>query len=215
MANPVHTTANGTKVLDPGTDRAAMIIMYRGLGIEAGKAYAYDTAEWLISQVKKSVSQSVLDQLILVAPFDYNQDCELCLQQAKKLIDKRGGKITSYSLCGFSRGGQPLYQNISRHNWTIIGLIDAVTPTMYGFDDDIVDKYSSKIRCIYGVEHWGKPRKHPAGPHDKKTGYEKIVDFHDHLTDLKVEMMDATPQQGHSDMPGVFFQNYGSDFVTP
>ena len=106
MTNPVHTTANGTKVLDPGTDNAAMIILYRGLGIESGSAYAYDTAEWVISQVKKSVSQFVLDRMILVAPFDYNQDCELCLQQAKKLIDKRGGKITSYSLCGFSRGGR-------------------------------------------------------------------------------------------------------------
>jgi hypothetical protein len=213
MANPVHITPNGTRVLDPGTDNATMIVLYRGLGIEAGKAYAYDTAEWLIAQVKKAVSQSVLDRMILVAPFDYNQDCEHCIQQATKLIDKRGGNITSYSLCGFSRGGQPLYKNISRRNWKILGIIDAVTPTMYGYDDDIVDDSASRIRCIYGVSHWGSPPKVTPPPNHKKTGYEKIVDFHDHLADLGVKMTDATAQQGHSDMPKVFFENYGSDFV--
>ena len=204
-------------MLDPGADIVAMVIVYRGLGPEMGKAYAYDTADWIIEQVKKAIPKESLDKIIFAVPDDYNQDCETCLHQAKQLIDKRNGKISSYSLCGFSKGGSPVYQNLSRKPWKILGLIDAVSPSMVkGFSNTDVDKYAPRIRCIYGVSHWGtRPPPGTSPKHYTKSqrGYMTIKDFYDHLKALDVDMIDATDNQGHADMPAVFFKKYGSSFL--
>jgi hypothetical protein len=40
-----------------------------------------------------------------------------------------------------------------------------------------------------------------------------IKDFYDHLQALNVDMIDATDNQGHRDMPAVFFRKYGSSFL--
>jgi len=217
MGNPVQITKNKTRVLDPGANSAPMVVVYRGLGPETGKDYAYDTADWIIEQIKKAIPKASLNQIIFAVPDDYNQDCETCLHQAKELIDKRNGNISSYSLCGFSKGGAPLYKNLSRRTWKILGLIDPVSPSMVkGFSNAAVDKYASKIRCVYGVSHWGtRPPPGAVPKHYTKSqrGYMTIRDFYDHLKALKVDMIDAADNQGHSDMPEVFFKKYGSSFL--
>jgi hypothetical protein len=211
MANSVQVTKNKTLVLDPGADTAAMVVVYRGLGPEMGKSYAYDTAKWMMETIQKAIPQESLNKIIFAVPDDYNQDCESCIQQAKERIDQRKGKISSYSLCGFSKGGAPVYKNLSRRTWKILGLIDAVSPSMEGISDKVVDAYSSRIRCVYGVSHWGSPNS-PPGSKEARV-YKKTLDFHNHLQALKVDMIDATKQQGHRDMPEAFFKEYGSSFL--
>ncbi len=215
MANSVQITENKTRVLDPGADSAPMVVVYRGLGPEFGKAYAYDTADWMIAQIQKAIPKEWLNQIIFAVPDDYTQDCEKCLQQAKGLIDKRKGNISFYSLCGFSKGGAPLYKNLSRRAWKIVGLIDPVSPSMEGISDKAVDDYAPKIRCVYGVSHWGtQPPKDklPKDYNKNERVYVKTRDFYGHLKALKVEMIDGD-DQGHADMPGVFFKKYGSSFL--
>jgi hypothetical protein len=217
MSYPVQVTKNKTRVLEPGAASAPMVVVNRGLGPETGKDYAYDTADWIIEQIKKAIPKESLDKIIFVVPDDYNQDCETCLHQAKALIDKRNGKIISYSLCGFSKGGAPLYKNLSTKPWKILGLIDAVSPSMVkDFSNTAIDKYAPRIRCLYGVSHWGTrppPRTLPKNYTKSQRGYVTIRDFYDHLKALKVDMIDATDSQGHSDMPAVFFKKYGSFFL--
>src|SRR5271169_1544605 len=101
MSDTVQITENKTRVLDPGADTAPMVVVYRGLGPETGKDYAYDTADWMITQIQNAIPKESLSKIIFAVPDDYNQDCEKCIQQAKELIDKRNGKINFYSLCGF------------------------------------------------------------------------------------------------------------------
>jgi hypothetical protein len=61
VGNPVHVTKNKTRVLDPGVPSAPMVVVYRGLGPETGKDYAYDTADWMIEQDKKGDSERVAE----------------------------------------------------------------------------------------------------------------------------------------------------------
>jgi hypothetical protein len=215
MGNPVQITDNKTRVLDPGADSAPMVVVYRGLGPEFRQAYAYDTADWMISEIQRAVPKESLSKIIFAVPDDYNQDCEKCLQQAKDLIDKRKGNISSYSLCGFSKGGAPLYRNLTRRTWKILGLIDPVSPGMEGFSDKAVDDYAPRIRCVYGVSHWGTQPAKDKLPKDyskDERGYVTIRDFYRHLKALKVQMIDGD-DQSHKDMPGVFFKKYGSSFL--
>ena len=215
MANPVQITENKTRVLDPGADSAPMVLVYRGLGPESGKAYAYDTADWMIVQTQKAIPKETLSQIIFAVADDYNQDSEKCIHQAKALIDKRKGLISSYSLCGFSKGGAPVYRSLTRKTWKIVGLIDAVSPSMEALSDKVVDTYAAKIRCVYGVSHWGtrppKDKQSKAYTKNERV-YMKTKDFYDHLKALKVEITDGD-DQGHAEMPGVFFKKYGSSFL--
>jgi hypothetical protein len=215
MATPVQFTENKTRVLDPGADSAPMVLVYRGLGPEFREAYAYDTADWMIGQIQKAIPKESLNRIIFAVPDDYNQDGEKCIQQAKELIEKRKGTISSYSLCGFSKGGAPVYKNLTRRTWKILGLIDPVSPSMEGFSDKAVDDYASRIRCVYGVSHWGtKPAKDKLSKDyskDEKV-HVKTRDFYLHLKALKVDMIDGD-DQGHADMPRVFFKKYGSSFL--
>jgi hypothetical protein len=107
LGNPVHVTKNKTRVLDPGVNSAPMVVVYRGLGPETGKDYAYDTADWMIEQIKKAIPNESLNRIIFAVPDDYNQDCETCLHQAKELIDKRKGNISSYPPAGSQRAVRP------------------------------------------------------------------------------------------------------------
>jgi hypothetical protein len=82
--------------------------------------------------------------------------------------------------------------------------------------DVLRDKYAPRVRCIDGVSHWGTwpPAGTPPKHYTKsQRGYLTIKDFCDHLKALDVDMIDATDNQGHSDMPAVFFKKYGSSFV--
>ena len=63
MSNPVQVTKNKTRVLDPGAASAPMVVVYRGLGPETGKDYAYDTADWIIEQIKKAIPKESLEEV--------------------------------------------------------------------------------------------------------------------------------------------------------
>jgi hypothetical protein len=215
MATPVQITENKTRVIDPGVDSAPMVVVYRGLGPETGKDYEYDTADFIIDEIQKAIPQEFLNKIIFAAPDDYNQDAEKCIQQAKALVDKRKGTISSYSICGFSKGGSQVYKNLSRRTWKILGLIDPVSPGMEGLHDEVVDDYFSKIRCVYGVSHWGKRPPEDKSPKDYSRNervYVKTRVFYDHLKALNVDMIDGDDKR-HRDMPGVFFKKYGSSFL--
>ena len=211
----VEVTENKTRVLDPGADTAPMVVVYRGLGPEMGKAYAYDTADWMIDQIQKALPKEMLNRIIFAVPDDYNHDCDQCIKQATAVIEKRGGKVGIHSLCGFSKGGAPVYRNLSRRPWQIVGLIDAVSPSMEGHSDKIVDGYSAKIRCIYGVSHWGPKPPKDKSPNSYSRGekvYTKAREFYDHLKSIGAKITDGDTQ-GHAEMPGLFFRKYGADFL--
>ena len=163
-----------------------MVVVYGGL-------YGWEGA-WLINKIPVDLKQSA----IFVLPYHYETDCALCLKELRSKVST--DKISSYSLCGYSRGGICVYQYWKLEDWKILGLIDPSAPRMYKppFADTVLDSVSTKIRCVYWVPNWGKD------------GYDgKIPDFAQHLRDLKVKMTEkATP---HPDMPKFFFTTYGSD----
>jgi hypothetical protein len=173
-------------VLDPELDSAPVVVVYGGL-------YGWEGA-WLINKIPVDLKQSA----IFVLPYHYETDCALCLKELRSKVST--DKISSYSLCGYSRGGICVYQYWKLEDWKILGLIDPSAPRMYKppFADTVLDSVSTKIRCVYWVPNWGKD------------GYDgKIPDFAQHLRDLKVKMTEkATP---HPDMPKFFFTTYGSD----
>lgn len=206
----VQTTDNNTLVLDAEVENAPMVIVYRGLGPETGPDYAYDTAEWMMGEIQDALAPDLLKKIIFVVPDDYDHDCETCIQQATAKIKT---KISGFSLCGFSKGGKPLYKNLRLRAWKILGLIDPVSPSMEGLDNEIVDKYASKIRCVYGV--WGdKPPddKDPKAYTKKERLYVKNTDFHAHVKELKGAQQ-VFRSDGHPQMPGVFFKKFGAAFV--
>lgn len=214
----VQVTKNNTLVLDAEVENAPMVVVYRGLGPEVDSDHAYDTSEWMLEQIKEALSDDLLKKIIFVVPDDYTVDLEHAIQQATALIK---GKVTTYSLCGFSQGGVPLYKNLRKRPWKIVGLIDPVSPSMVWvskdkrMENDVVDPYAKSIRCIYGVSHWGtEPAegKDPKAYTKKERGYTTIKDFYDHLTDLGVKMIDAGKKR-HPEMPEAFFEEYGSDFI--
>lgn len=211
----IHVTNNGTRVFDAGADSAPMVVVYRGLGPEAGADYNYDTASWILQQIIAAIPKDTLEKIIFAVADDYTQPCKTCIQEATELVSKRNGTISSYSICGFSKGGAPLYKNLQLKDWKIVGLIDPVTPTMESMADSVVDGFASRIRCVYGVTHWGKEplaKKLPKDYTKSERGYTKTKEFYDHLKDLKVTIIDAD-SDGHSDTPGIFFKNYGSAFL--
>jgi len=206
----VQTTENKTLVRDAEVENAPLVIVYRGLGPETGPDYAWDKAEWMMGQIEDALSDDLLKKIIFVVPDDYNQDCETCIQQATAKIK---AKVTGFSICGFSKGGAPLYNNLRLRAWKIVGLIDPVSPSMEGLDNEIVDKYASKIRCVYG--DWGdKPAedKDPKAYTKKERVYVKKRDFHAHVKGLKGAQQ-VFRSEGHPQMPGIFFTKYGSAFV--
>ena len=216
-----QTTKNDTVVLDPGIGSAPMVIVYRGLGPERGPDYDYDTAEWILGEIQKAIPKETLSKIIFVAPDDYTKDLGTSVQQAKDLIK---GSISSFSLCGFSRGGEPVYRNLASQPWKIVGLIDPVPPDWEPvkqgdkkgprFDNSVVDRYASKIRCVYGVDHWGdRPAKGQPPTTKEEKNWVAVNEFHKHLKGLKVAMTDATDKQSHKEMPGVFFKKYVSSFL--
>jgi len=216
----VYTTQNKTLVFDPEVDNANLVVAYRGLGPEYKKSYSYDTAQWLLGEARSGVGKDLESKIIFVVPDDYNQDCATCIQQAAQVIKT---KVTSYSLCGFSKGGSQVYKNLTLKTWKVLGLIDPVSPTMVKkspqerYDDDVIDDYVSKIRCVYGVSHWGVPPpkdRKPKDYTDNDWSYVKTKSFHDHLEEIKAEMTDDE-KDDHSEMPRVFFKKYGSAFVVP
>jgi hypothetical protein len=183
-----------------------MVVVYPGLGRKddywyKGKLvkYDWDTAGFMVEQIKIGMPKVLMDQVIFVVPLTWDMHCATCLFEAEQLINNRGGLISRYSLCGFSRGGIQIYWHPKLRPWHILGLIDPVSPTMEGYPDNkVVDNFATRIRCVYNGNNWDCA--------------EKIVTFYDYLTALNVETVERTDVQ-HRDMPALFFKTYGWDLI--
>ena len=169
----------------PDADWPSAVVVYGGL-------YGWEGA-WLLKQIPPSLKS----RLLFVLPKHYTADCAACLDEVDKKLNI---PITSYALCGYSRGGIEVYRNLNTKPWKILGLIDPSAPTLGEFADDVLDTASDKVRCVYWVPNWGK------------TGYDgRVPRFAQHLRDLKVMMVEkATP---HNVMPASFFQEFGQELL--
>jgi hypothetical protein len=174
----------------PDRDWPSAVVVYGGL-------YGWEGA-WLLKKIPLAVQQSV----VLVLPKHYTNKLKDCLDELHAQIKPEN--ISSYSLCGFSRGGVEVYRyraaaEVGVKDWKILGLIDATAPTMAQFPDTVLDSVKNKVRCVYWVPHW--------------TDYgDKVPNFAKHLRDIKVNIVEE--QIHHADMPKLFFDRFKSDFVT-
>ena len=176
-------------VLDPESGPTSAVVVYGGLRGWEG--------EWLVSKIPQHLRSSV----IFVLPRHFKNECKACLKELQTKISPE--KITSYSLCGYSRGGIEVYRYRDLEQWKILGLIDPSAPTMAmeRFPETVLDSFSYKIRCVYWVPNWGKD------------GYGgKIPRFAKHLRELKVKMVEQATE--HENMPSLFFSKFGSDFLS-
>ena len=173
-------------VTDPESSPCPAVVVYGGL-------YGWE-GEWLVHEIPQDLLRSV----IFVLPTHFTNDCNACLKELHAKIGPE--KITSYSLCGYSRGGVEVYRYQSIVPWKILGLNDPTAPTMGGFSETVLDNVSNKIRCVYWVPNWGKD------------GYGgRIPSFAKHLRDLKVKMLEQATQ--HRYMPSLFFSAYRTDLL--
>lgn len=178
---------NNSVVLDPGLDSAQVVVVYGGL-------YGWEGA-WLIHRIPVDLQHTT----IFVLPYHYTTDCAACLKELRKTVTP--DRISSYSLCGYSRGGICVYQYRKLEDWKILGLIDPSAPTMADppFSETVLDNVSTRIRCVYWVPNWGKK------------GYGgRIPSFAQHLRDLNIDMTEQATE--HKEMPRFFFATYGSEF---
>ena len=108
-------------VIDPERDKSPAVVVYGGL-------YGWEGA-WFLHEIPAYLKNSVT----FVLPKHFTADCSACL---KELHSKIGpDKISSYSLCGYSRGGVEVYRYKNLMPWKIFGLIDPTAPTMGGFSE--------------------------------------------------------------------------------
>jgi hypothetical protein len=173
-------------VLDPESGPTSAVVVYGGL-------YGWE-GEWLVPEIPVYLRSSA----IFVLPRHFTNDCNACLKELHTKISPEN--ITSYSLCGYSRGGVEVYRYRNLAQWKILGLIDPSAPTMGGFPETVLDSVSHKIRCVYWVPNWGKD------------GYGgRIPSFANHLRDLKVKMKEQATE--HRYMPSLFFAAFRSDLL--
>jgi len=172
-------------VVDPAVESAPAIVMFGGL-------YGWE-GQWFVERIPAALKS----EMIFVLPNHYTTDCSDCLNDLKSKIDD--SKISSFSLCGYSRGGIEVAHYIDLKPWKILGLIDPSAPTMGGYAEEVFDKVKSKIRCMYNLGNWSSADYYP-----------KIQSFHDHLLAIKADMTDAAHL--HKNMPKFFLEKYGSDF---
>ncbi len=173
-------------VSDPERGPSPAVVVYGGL-------YGWE-GEWLV----REIPQYLLGSVVFVLPTHYTNDCNACLNELHTKISPQN--ITSYSLCGYSRGGVEVYRYRNIAQWKILGLIDPTAPTMGGYTETVLDSVSSKIRCVYWVPNWGKD------------GYGgKVPSFAKHLRDLKVKMVEQATE--HRYMPSLFFGVFHTDLL--
>ena len=173
-------------VIVPEVNPSPAIVLYGGL-------YGYEGA-WFLKHIPGGMQQNVA----FVLPKHYTNDCADCLKELHSAVPAE--QISSYSLCGYSRGGVEVYRNRGLKEWKVFGLVDPTAPTMGGFDDDVLDNSVSKIRCVYWVPNWGKD------------GYGgKVPKFAQHLRDIKADMTEKAVE--HKDMPDFFFKTYGNAWM--
>ena len=174
-------------VLDPEHTPAPAVVIYGGL-------YGWE-GEWLVKEIPSYLRATVA----FVLPKHYTNDCNACLSELHTTIKPED--ISSYSLCGYSRGGVEVYRYRNLKQWKILGLIDPSAPTMGGFQETVLDSLADKIRCVYWVPNWGKD------------GYGgRIPSFAKHLRDLKVRMAEQATE--HRYMPALFFDVFHKDLMS-
>ena len=172
----------------PDKDPAQAVVPYGGLRGWQG--------EWFLNY--KKIPTNLLQNVYFIMPTDFTNSCRECLREFRAKIT--APHVRGYSLCGFSRGGQEVYRNRNLEQSKIFGLIDPSAPTLDIFQDDVLDPFAKKIRCVYWVPNWGK------------TGYDgRVPRFAQHLRDKKVAMIEKNVD--HGDMPTFFFQQFGVEFL--
>ena len=180
-------TVPDASITAPDAWHAPAVVLYGGL-------YGMEGA-WFLNTQQAS---NLLEKAIFVLPKHFTNRCDDCLSELQAEVKE--SSISSYSLCGFSRGGVEVYRYKTLRVWKILGLIDPTAPTMAEFQDTALDAFKDKIRCVYWVPNWGAD------------GYKgKVPRFAKHLRDLGVKMLEkATP---HQFMPKLFFDTYGTDLL--
>jgi len=190
-----------------------LVVVYRGLGPETNwETYGYDTAQWMIEQIVWSIPSAILDNIVFVVPNTWKEPPTFkdCLAEAEDVLCKANRRISAYCLCGFSRGGEPLYNHLGDKPWSIVGLIDPVVPgdvhALNKFDIHVLDNFAEQIRGVYELDVWGESKKRHAV-------------FFDHLIDdlnadvVQQEVGTELPSKLiHKLMPSSFFSKYGPDF---
>jgi hypothetical protein len=153
--------------------------------------------EWFLAH--KKIPSNLLQNVYLIMPTSYTNSCKECLREFRANI--KPANVTRYSICGFSRGAQEVYRYRDLEQWKLFGLIDPSSPTLDIFQDDVLDHFADKIRCVYWVPNWGK------------TGYDgRIPRFAQHLRDLKVAIIEK--EVYHGNMPTFFFEQFGIEFLS-
>src|SRR3974390_3620336 len=88
-----------------------------------------------------------------ILPLHYqHQVTNNCIAEFRTKVDS--GRISSYSLCGFSRGAYRVYDDPDLGRWKYIGLIDPVPPLTVG-QNTVLDALKERIRGVYRLENWG------------------------------------------------------------
>jgi hypothetical protein len=170
------------------TDPVPAVVLYGGL-------YGWE-GNWFLKY--KKIPTALLDAVYFILPVSYTRSCKDCLIDFRKHVDK--ARVTRLSLCGYSRGAQEVYRNRDLEAWKILGLVDPSAPTLDIFSDDVLDKASEKIRCVFWVPNWGKD------------GYKgRVPRFAQHLRDLKANMVEKAV--AHENMPPFFFEQFGREFT--
>ena len=130
-------------VLDPESSSAPAVVVYGGL-------YSWEGA-WLAPKIPSDLKQTA----IFVLPTHYTNDCATCLRELRAEISP--DKISSYSLCGFSRGGIDVYKYWNLETWKILGLIDPSAPTMGGYEDTVLTASRTRSAACTGWRIGGAP----------------------------------------------------------
>lgn len=173
-------------IVDPEVESAHAVVLYGGL-------FGWEGA-WFLHEIPTYMKVAT----VFCLPKHYTNDCSKCLDELHSKVDP--SKIASYSLCGYSRGGIEVYRYRTLKPWRLLGLIDPSAPTLAEFQDEVLDGFSDKIRCVYWVPNWGKG------------GYGgRVPRFAQHLRDLKVRMVEQATE--HEFMPALFFDVYHKEFI--
>lgn len=177
----------------PDRDWPPLVVVYGGL-------YGWE-GKWLLPKIPTVLRQSS----ILVLPRHYTNDCKACLTEYFQSTSMDPDDVSSYALCGYSRGGLEVYRNArgfavsgdKRVDWKILGLIDPSPPSFGGFQDNVLDGVINKVRCVYWPPRWSSYGK-------------QVENFAKHLQDVKAKII--IDKTAHENMPTFFFQQFQSDF---
>ena len=171
----------------PDKAAAPAIVLYGGLRGWQGA--------WFLNHHK--IPPTMLQNVYFILPILFTNKCKDCLDEFRAKVDPKN--VSRYSLCGYSRGAQEVYRNKDLEQWKLLGLVDPSAPTLDIFQEDVLDNYVNRTRCVFWVPNWGKD------------GYKgRVPSYAQHLRDMKVKMVEKDVD--HADMPTFFFNQFGAEF---